>query len=215
MSLADLEQDVHHRNRKTGVQAGNRFVGEQHLGLLGESPGDCHPLLLSPREGAGGPLELVFHVNLLDRLEADPEIPPRVDAEHGPPQRDEAEAPVDDVAPQALSTDEVEVLVDHPDVPLVAAGLGAVGHRKDAAQHLDPPGHLESGRGRVALDEPQERGLAATGCADQRQTLAALYLEPIDGQDGPGPGSNDHVLETDDRRADLATLLEPGDPASC
>jgi hypothetical protein len=45
-----------------GVQRGDRFIGQNDLGLLHESPGDRHSLLLAARQGIGALQHLRHHV---------------------------------------------------------------------------------------------------------------------------------------------------------
>lgn len=49
----ELRQTFHHFSRRLGIERGNRFVGQNNLGLLHHGPSNGAPLLLSTGERAG------------------------------------------------------------------------------------------------------------------------------------------------------------------
>ena len=174
----DVGEDFHDPARRLRVERGDGFVGEDHLGLLGQRTGDRHPLLLAAGERRGA---LRGALGQADALQCGHGLALLLVAEHAQrsaPARHAPEKAEQDVVQHAEAVDQVELLEDVADVGAQAAYLAVqlAGGLHLAAEHLDAPagGAVAAGQaGQVA----QQRGLAGTGRADQRHHLARLYRQ--------------------------------------
>ena len=61
-------QQVHHLGPADAVQVAGRLVGEDHLRVADQRPGDRHPLLLAAGELVGRVVEPVAHADRAQRL---------------------------------------------------------------------------------------------------------------------------------------------------
>src|ERR1041384_8285303 len=133
------------------------LIHQQHLGLVGERPGDAQPLLLPAGEPGAGFVEAVFHFI---------------------PQRRVAQRPFHPIGHIPLTPDAVEPgAVRHVVEDRFGEGVGALEHHPDAAPQLDYVGPRGIDRHAVeqqiacvasfgnqivyAVDRPQEGALAA------------------------------------------------------
>src|SRR5258708_13987349 len=61
-----VAQVVEHHDRRFGVEACDRFVGEEDLGVLGQRSGERDPLLLAAGEGVGSDVGLFSNLQPLE-----------------------------------------------------------------------------------------------------------------------------------------------------
>ena len=142
------------------VESAQGLVEEQHLGLVHESPGDGHPLLLTAGELVDPALAVTLQVDELQHglhLLLDLVLGGLLDAQ--------AEG---DVVEHVEVREQSVLLEDGVDLPLVGGDLGDVGA---VHQDLARGGHDE------ARDEPEHSGLAAAGRTQQGQEFPVVDIQ--------------------------------------
>lgn len=113
------------------VKTCDRFVGQHHLGALGDGPGNTHPLLFTPRETVHPLQRLVPHTDPLQRLQSDKLVLLRQGqktAQSGVI----AEAAGKDILQDGPPTNELMLLEDH-------AGATAMGEEHQALMKTAQP----------------------------------------------------------------------------
>lgn len=175
----DIGEDVHHLARRLRVERGDRFVGENHLGLLGQGAGDGHALLLAAGKGRGALPGEIGQADPRQRFQGLALLLGAEQPQRTAPARHATEEAEQDVVQHAEAVDQVELLEDVTDVGAQATHFAAqaAGRLQAATQHVDAAAVVAVAAGEPG-DVTQERGFAGAGCTDQRHHLARLDLQP-------------------------------------
>jgi sterol desaturase/sphingolipid hydroxylase (fatty acid hydroxylase superfamily) len=179
---AQLAQETHDAQSALGVEGGSRFVGEQHLRLIRQRPGDGDPLLLSsgklvrPVLGAIGDPEIVEKLHRTARRLAAAD-PHQIEREHH-------------VLPRREKRNQVRKLENEPDL------------LPSQALQIPPPASMDvvtvehdAALGRLG-DEPEdgeESRLSRAARSHDREQLAAPHCEadPLERLDAGGAFAED------------------------
>ena len=138
-----------------GIQARDRLVGEDQLGLLDQGSRDAHALLLAARERVGPLARLVGQIHALQTHQGKgPLLAREVVAEDG--QRRLVAGPArEDVGENGQPLHQVELLEDHADAPARGPQRPRV-----VTERLPPEDHLPRRRGNEAVHAAHEGRLA-------------------------------------------------------
>src|SRR5688500_2108634 len=148
------------------VEVTRRLVGEENERIAGDSARNRDALLLTARELCGIVLHAMRHPDFLERLR-------HAALAFGRAQAAVCERQLD-VLVDCEVADQVERLEDEADLPIAnprALGGGELRDRLARERVLTVRGRVEQ------PEERQERGLAATGGARDRDVFARLHLE--------------------------------------
>ena len=148
-----------------GVQGGGGLVTQQHLGVVGQGPGDGHPLLLAAGELAGIGVLLVCDVHQSQQ--------PADLLGHLPLGKAAAPQGIGHISEHGAGGHQVEMLKDHADLFSGLAQLGGAqaGHLPAVHHHAALSGPLQQ------IDTPHQGGLARPGKADDAEYLPLPDLQ--------------------------------------
>src|SRR5712664_3850510 len=202
-----VAQVVEHHDRRFGVEACDRFVGEEDLGVLGQRPGERDPLLLAAGEGVGSDVGLLCDLQPLETLPREVLVLFREGRHIGPPPFLVAKAAGQYVADHGRAAYQVELLKDHRHAPACVAEPGTP-HRRDVltADQDSPGGGLDQ-----PVEAPEKSRLARPAGPDDRDEVASGDVER-DGVESPGPPWEDlgQALDSDQRLAQDVGLSSSG-----
>ncbi|PTX59649.1 hypothetical protein C8P63_11184 [Melghirimyces profundicolus] len=157
MQLADLRPHLH---PQFGVQVGQRFVHQEHLGFTHDGPAEGHPLALTPGECFGFSVQQVFDVENFGRF-----LYPLVDFVLLEFPKLQAEGHV--LVNVHMGIQGV-ALEHHGDVPILG---GNVVDQPVTDVQLPFRNFFQSG------DHPKGGGFPATGGSDQNQKLLIFDMQ--------------------------------------
>ena len=182
----DAHKEVHQLQRPLGIQVSGGLVRNDGIGVIHESPGNGHPLLLAAGELRGIVIRLLFEAHQIQHI-GNALTDLLVGRSHRP--HDEVQVIVD-----GLFGDEPEILEDDSKRPAHQRQYPGRDAADGEAIHHDAPG----GRHHLAREQLDEGGFPAAGGAHQKHKLPVL-----DGQrDAPDSRRavfvlHFHVFETD------------------
>ncbi len=162
--LAGLADQVQDLLLVAGVDVGRRLVGQQELGLVGQRPGDGHPLLLAHRELRRPVRHAVAQANAVEQVPRPALVRPAA----GKPHRHQHVFQGREARQQV---ERLENVADPLRPETVALGLG---HERDVPV-VDP--HLARVRPADPRNDVQQGGLAAAATAHQHHLLAGGHAE--------------------------------------
>jgi YfiH family protein len=160
--VVDVAEQAEKLGGKIGVEVPGGLVGENQPRLIDQCPGDGDPLLLAAGEGLG-----IGRLPVMESESLEHVVGPAMGLAGRDPMEPKDEG---DVLENRLSTEQLEVLENHPDFP-PQLGQRGTGKRVDPAAG-DPD--LTRGRPLGGIEHPQQRRLADTGRSGQKDHLPGI-----------------------------------------
>src|SRR6185295_10456265 len=206
LHLLDVEDEPHHVLGLFRVHPGGGLVEQEERGVEGERPGQLYPFLQTVRQGADDLVPDILQLEQVDDLPLD-DLPvpallagrPAIVEPRGEHARAVVDVPADlDVVEHAHALEQRDVLegagdaevgalvrLERGDVPVLEANAPVAG-RVDAT------------------DAVEDTGLAGPVGTDDREEIVRVDLETDPGEGGDPAELEEHLVEAQQRHAELA-----------
>ena len=172
--LIDPLQQHHDLQGAAGVQVPGGLIGDDHIGVVHQRPGNGHALLLPAGELTGIAVRLLVQPHQLEDIgDAPLQIP--AGGPNGPHGKGQ-------IFVHSFLIDQAEILKDDPQSPAHQGHLAGA----DIIQTVPVDHQLPLGQGDLAGDQLDHGGLSGPGGAHQKDKLSIINAE-IDPLQGLGP----------------------------
>ncbi len=194
MLIVDGHQEPQDVLRQCRIKARHGLIRQQDGRVLGHGSGDGHPLLFSPGQRPGLPAVLPLQMDFLDDVVANPAIAVRRNPERASQGGGVRKPPMINVLPDRLSSNQIKLLVNHPNPPVENPLPFPVADRQGLPQHLKiPPGWRD-----VAFDHPKKGRFSRAAVSDESDAFSRVEVQAVNGDERLSVREKLHPFHLDD-----------------